>query len=346
MKKAMKSLKILSCFFGVFSGYQANAKAPLFPSKAKAPLTVTASPSPFPPLPRRPINNANPHLVAWSNLFFPGAGELIRGNYGEGLTQTAYESATFMSGYLLSEKESFSSLDGISDSFKPFNRLSRGERNSQVSLERKMFSNILLEFSIKAHMTNTFLAYRDAYKAQGVTLGLDQHTEWEAFMSPFEKKYLLDSDVWIPLTIVAASVIADYATTQPAAVSALNPRSNFLYDFNYGIWQPIGSGYPEESFFRGFLQNEVKLATHSPVMAVLAQSIAFALSHEPGGGRYSAALVGMYLGYLAEKKHGDLGPGIAVHFWGDIFLGVETALLSHREQKTTPQAGFTLQFNY
>lgn len=288
---------------------------------------------------------ANPHVIGWTNLLIPGSGKILQGEITEGLIQTGYETGTFLGGYQLSGDKSFSSLDGISDSFKPFSSSQR-LRNAQVSVDQKMFSNILLEFSIKAHMTNTFMDYRDAYKNEGITEGLDQHTALDTFSIPFQKEYLLESDVWIPLALVASAVVVDFVTTTTSAIQPLTPQSNLLYDFNYGLWQPLGSGYPEEAFFRGFLQHEVKTATDSPALGVLAQTIAFAFSHEPGNGRYSAALVGGYLGYLTEKHHGDLGPSSALHFWGDLLLGIETALLSHKAQKTTSQAGFTYQYNF
>jgi hypothetical protein len=204
-----------------------------------------------------------------------------------------------------------------------------------------------LEFAIKSHMVNTFIAYRDAYRAEGITDGLDQRTWWEGMTVPFHKESLEDPWVYIPLALIAAATAVDYFTSGPDTnLSALSPTSNFLYSAHYGLWEPLGSGYPEEAFYRGFIQHEVKTATGSPVAAILAESTLFAFSHGAGSGRYSAALVGTYLGYLAERNNGDLGPGITVHFWGDLLLGVETILISQRDQRSTAQGGLSMQFNY
>jgi hypothetical protein len=305
----------------------------------------TSARSQTPTPPPDPSFGPNPHLVGWANLVFPGLGATLRDDPGRGLLQFGYEGATFAGGYALSDRKGFSSLDGISDTFRPFNK-SKGARNAQEGIESKMTSNILLEFSIKSHLVNTFTEYRDAFKERGITEGLDQHTAIEGMILPFSTTYIKEPDVWIPLALVAAAVTLDYATSSPGAITPLNGSSNALYSFNYGVWQPLGSGYPEEVAYRGFLQHELKSATGSPFLAVALQSLAFAFSHEPGGGRYSAALVGTYLGYLAEKHHGDLGPGATLHFWGDALLGVESLLLSNKAQHTTPQAGFSLQFNY
>jgi hypothetical protein len=289
--------------------------------------------------------DTDPRLVGWGNLFVPGLGATLRGDPGRGAIQFGYEGTTFTAGYALSDTKGFSSLDGISDTFKPFNQRARS-RNAQEDISSKMGSDILLEFAIKSHLVNTFTEYRDAFKARGITEGLDQHTPLEGLELPFEKTYITEPDVWIPLALVAAAITIDYVTTTPTAITPLNGSSNSLYAFNYGVWQPIGSGYPEEVAYRGFLQNEIKTTTGSPLLAVLLQSIAFAFSHEPGSGRYSAALVGAYLGYLAEKHRGDLGPGTVLHFWGDALLGLESILLSNKGQRSTPAAGFSLQFNY
>jgi hypothetical protein len=274
----------------------------------------------------------------------PGLGESLNGNPGGGLAQAGYELGTFALGYHLSPTKGIDSLDGIRDTFVPYVAT---KRNGQVSINSQMTSDILLEFSIKSHMTNTFVAYRDANKARGITDGIDQRTWWEGFTTPFELKNLDDPWVYVPLAMIAAAVTVDYMTSKPnSALQPLTPTSNLLYDSHYGLWEPIGSGWPEEAFYRGFLQREFTLASGSPVLGVLGESALFALSHEAGSGRFSAALVGLYLGYLAERNHGNLGPGITVHFWGDLLLGLETILISHRDQRTSPQGALGIQINY
>ena len=289
--------------------------------------------------------NPSPQLVGWGNLFLPGLGATLRGSPERGLGQLGYEGATFAAGYSLADQKGLSSLDGISDTFSAYKTIGTS-RNSQQNINPKMFSDIFLEFSIKSHLVNTFIEYRDAYKARGITEGLDQHSATEGLLTPFDKKYLAETDVWIPLAIVAGAFTADYLTTTPNANQPLTPGSNLLYAFNYGIWQPLGSGYPEEVAYRGFLQHEVQNASGSSLLAIFTETTAFAFSHEPGSGRYTAAAVGLYLGYLADKHHGDLGPGSFLHFWGNLIMGLESVLLNAKAQKTTMPGGFTAQFNF
>jgi hypothetical protein len=302
-------------------------------------------PAPMPSSSPAPSSShPNPHWVGFGNLFVPGLGATLNGNPTLGIEQFAYETTTFAAGYAVSPTKGFNSLDGIRDTFQGY---SSKERNFQSSIDDEMYSDILLEFSIKTHMTNTFLAYRDALKAQGITDGIDQRTFWEGFTTPFQKETLTDPWVYVPLAAIFAALVVDYVTSQPDnSLSPLTPRSNFLFAGNYGIWQPLGSGWPEEAFFRGYLQREFTEASGSPLLANLAQATLFAFSHEAGSGRISAFAVGAYLGYLAQRDKGNLGSGITVHFWGDLLLGAETILLSNRNQRSTPQAAFGVQFNY
>jgi membrane protease YdiL (CAAX protease family) len=291
-----------------------------------------------------PKNRVNPHLVGWGNLIMPGLGETLNGNPVGGATQFGYEVGTFTLGYELSPRSGIASLDGIRDTYQPYQV---NARNGQTQINSQLYSDMILEFAIKSHMTNTYIAYRDAYRAQGITAGLDQRTWWEGFATPFQTKSFEDPWVYVPLIAIAAAVALDFYTSQPDNnLSPLSPTSNFLYTSHYGLWEPLGSGWPEESFYRGFLQHEFKTATGSPLFAILAESAVFAFSHQAGSGRYSAAVVGAYLGYLAERNNGNLGPGITVHFWGDFLLGIETILISQRDQRSTPQGGLSLQFNY
>jgi membrane protease YdiL (CAAX protease family) len=96
-------------------------------------------------------------------------------------------------------------------------------------------------------------------------------------------------------------------------------------------------------FYRGFVQNEFQSLTDSPLASITLTSIAFAFSHQPGDGRYTAGMAGAYLGYLAFKNHGQLGPGIALHFWSSVILGVENILLNAKGQSNTPPGVFSVQ---
>jgi hypothetical protein len=327
----------ISCFLLVIALASPIARADETPA--------SSTPSPQMPLSPPPAaNTANPHLVGWGNLVMPGLGETLRGNPVGGLAQFGYETSTFVTGYFVSPRNGISSLDGITDTFQPYRR---SQRNDQLSIENELGSDMLLEFAIKTHMLNTYIAYRDAYKDRGVTEGLDQRTWWEGFKTPFQKKSFEDPWVYVPIALIAIGVTVDYLTSQPnSSQGPLTPTSNFMYTSHYGIIEPLGSGWPEEAFYRGFLQHEFTDATNSPLVGILAESAAFAFSHEEGNSRWSAGAAGAYLGYLSWKNEGNLGPGLTVHFWGDFLLGLESILLSNRNQRTTPQSSLGVQFNY
>ena len=167
------------------------------------------------------------------------------------------------------------------------------------------------------------------------------------FMDPFRADNMLDPWVFIPLTLVAAAAIVDYsqqvsADLQP--LSKMNWYSNVLFAMNYMALQPVGSGAPEEMFYRGYLQNEFYHLIESPFFSIPMSTLAFSFSHAPAG-RTGSAIAGAYLGTLAHINHGRLGKGIALHFWSVVILGIETFALTFHAQSDIPVGGH-IQFQF
>jgi hypothetical protein len=271
-----------------------------------------------------------------------------------GVGQAAAEGTTIGWGYSLSRREPLT-LDGVPELLPDYRRR---EPSSQDNLEQPLAADILQEFGIKYHMVNTFDAYREAAQIQakqdGTSLrlmgqGIDDRPSLDLFLDPFRSENLTDPWVWIPLALIGGVMAVDYYTVHQGNIPSqqrLTPNSNFLYAFNNGLWQPVGSGAPEEMFYRGFLQNELYSLVPSPFFSIPISTLAFSFSHAPGSGRITSAFVGAYLGYLAYRFQGHLGRGITLHFWGDFLLGLESILLNNDAQRTTPPASFTVQINY
>ena len=285
------------------------------------------------------------HFVGWSNALIPGSGQAWLGNYGMGAFQLSYEVGTFYYGYHLSGGQLFS-LDG----FTSQKLTGKFRTRDGVNSTNESWGDILQEFSIKAHMVNTYEAYVEAARRSGkMPDHLDDSSVNDLFLAPFQPKYYKDPYVYAPIAFVFLVTLADYISQTSGTIAQspkLTPSSNALYAFNYSVWQPIGSGAPEEMFYRGFLQNEMFDLVPNPVFAISMSTLAFAFSHEPGNGRYSAGAAGAYLGYLANRNGGRLGPGITVHFWSSILLGLETVLLAHKGQRDTPPASLDMQVNF
>ena len=301
-------------------------------ARADEPLLLEEDPKP------------NYHLVGWLNTFVPGGGQFLLGNSFEGGFQAASEMFTFGLGYSLSALHPLT-IDGVPEQLPIF---SRPTRTTQADLSVPLYADILQEFGIKYHMVNVFDAYREAARRAGVTEGIDQTPMNELFLKPFSSETLTDPWVYVPIGIITAYTLADYYTSRGSVVrnQRITPYSNFLYTVNYGFVQPFGSGVPEEAFFRGFLQNELNYGTGTPWLAIPAQATLFAFMHAPGAGRITAGISGLYLGYLAERYKGSLGPGITVHFWGVVLLGIDTILLNNEAQRTTPPTGLYVQISY
>ena len=287
------------------------------------------------------------HLTGWFNLLVPGGGQFLLGEYGRAGVEAGIEVGAGYTGFSLS-KRSPMTLDGVPEALPVFQGR-RKRAGSLVSIDTAVYADLLQEVGIKAHLVDVFTSYREAARRRGVTDHIDQSTEMNLFLDPFKMDNLTNPWVYLGIGAVAAGTVLDYISAHNAGLPAtprITPYSNFLYSFNYEVWQPIGSGAPEEMFYRGFLQNELYDLVPSPFFSIPLATAAFAFSHAPGPGRITAAVAGAYLGFLAHKYDGKLGPGITVHFWGVVLLGMETALLSHEAQHTTPPATMYVQINY
>jgi len=331
----------------VFAGDPSPAAQP-----SPAPSFAPAAGSPTglsPGLSDRSVHSPNYHLVGWLNTFIPGSGQLLLGRPFFALTQATLEIGSFSWGYSMS-KLSPLSLDGVPESLPVFGRAqTRRQGANQADLEKPLYADLLQEFGIKYHMVNTFEAYRDAAANDPeASSRIDQSSTLDLFVAPFKLSNWSDPWVFAPIAAVALYAVGDYFFSRNSNPrdQRLTPYSNFLYSFNYGAWQPIGSGAPEEMFFRGFLENELYAVVPSPYFAVPLSALAFSLAHGPGTGRLTAGVAGAYLGALAYREKFQLAKGITVHYWADLLLGIDTILQSQTAQRGTPPSAFYIQVGY
>ena len=256
------------------------------------------------------------HSVGWINTFLPGAGSLGK---------AAIEVGTFGLGYSWSTHQNFD-LDGA-----------KGNNSSQL----------LQEVGMKYHMLNVFESYRDEYLVSGgdVAQGLDQRPTLDLFKDPFDPNTLSSPFVWVPLAISAGAIAVDYQSTihHQSALPKQSFGTNLFSGFNQITMYPIGSGAPEEMFYRGFLQNEFYHWVASPFFSIPLSAAAFAFSHGPDV-RAASAVSGAYLGFLAYRNQGKLNEGIAIHFWTVVMLGVESLFLMLHAQNASQAPPVSAQF--
>ena len=311
------------------------------------------------------------HWVGWTNTFVPGGGELLLGNFGEAAIQAGIETSTFGVGFAMS-KLSPMTIDGVPEDYPAlisgFGITKTQQKNcvkynashvctqyttKTVSTENQTFdytpydatkpltAALLQEVGLKYHMMNVFDSYRKTIKENGEDegQGVDYTPTEDLLKSPFQAKYITDPYVWIPLLLVATFTAIDYSSQIGSlpATQPLTDTSNAYLAFNQTTLYSFGSGAPEEMFYRGFLQNEFYRMVRSPLFSIPMSSLAFSFSHEASG-RPTAAVSGLYLGFLAQHYNGQLGPGITLHFWSVFLLGLETYLLSHASQGRAPAA--------
>jgi hypothetical protein len=219
------------------------------------------------------------HFVGWFNAFVPGGGQFLMGNDWTGGEQAALEITTFGVGYSLSAERHFT-IDGVTEEYPYYTN------DSHVNLNKPLAGALLQEIGIKAHMVNVFDAYREAHDQYGgdAGQGIDDRPALELFKDPFRWEVVSSPWVWIPLIAVAGATALDYRSQiqngQPR-LEKLTPFSNSFVGFNQLAVYPVGSGAPEEMFYRGFLQNEAYQAVRSPFFAIPISTLAFSFSHAP-----------------------------------------------------------------
>ena len=276
----------------------------------------------------------NDHLVGWLNTFIPGSGQCLLGNCLLGAGQATLEISTFWIGFHLSRKTPLT-LDGAPERIPRYR--SNRVYTADVNIDKGLEADLLQEFGIKLHMINTYNAYREA---ADVGQGIDQTTTGELFLAPFKTENLSNPWVYVPLGVSVGAILVDYFSSTRSIGAATIPRlttsSNILYGATYGALIPLGSGVPEEMFYRGFFQNEMYRLAPSPYVAIPLSTLAYTFSHEAGIDRISAAITGTYLGYLAYRNHGQLSQGITFHFWADIASGVESFILLNKAESRAP----------
>ncbi|MBF0360131.1 MAG: CPBP family intramembrane metalloprotease [Oligoflexia bacterium] len=295
--------------------------------------------------PIKVIANQNYHLTGWINTVIPGGGQFHRGNYGRSALEFAVEVGTFLPGYLISKRRPMT-IDGVPSGHpQPYDQQSRDLRRgrydkyteeSDDELKKGLFAATLQEIGLKFHMINVFRSYRESAADNNIN-SLDNTRTMDLFKAPFKLSVMSDPWVYLPIGLSTLYLLYDYTIEKDnvAATPKSRTETNIFYGFNNTVLYPFGSGAPEEMFYRGFIQNEAYSLVRSPYFSIPISALAFAFSHAPEG-RPTAAVVGLYLGYLAYRHNGKLDHSIAAHFWGNLVMGVFEVLLYEKAQSKSP----------
>ena len=231
---------------------------------------------------------------------------MLLGEPGTAGLQAFLETSTFAWGYGLSKLDTFT-LDGSpveyplpSVDFGTTRKFSRvGTRKDSRGACTRYETTSRLVSGSKFDSTPV-----SAYKpsaAQAASMeggqGIDERDLRELFLDPFHGSTLASAWVWAP---IEATLGYAFLTT--------GSNAGVLLD-QIGVY-PVGSGAPEEMFYRGFIQNEAYELVPSPVFSIGLSSLAFGFSHSREE-RLGAGLTGLYPGYLVHQDHGNLSEAIA-----------------------------------
>ena len=258
------------------------------------------------------------HLVGWVNTIVPGGGALLLDEPCLAAVQATVEVGTFLGGYSLSNKGTMT-LDGVGETIPARGSNGTGNRATDPQdITPALQGDFLQEIGLKYHMVNVYDSYRRSGASGGQ--GIDDTSIRDLFLSPFQTENLESPWVYIGLVGSLAAHAIMYSTQGTTSTTPLTARSNIQYDALYGAVYPVGSGAPEEMFYRGFLQNEFYEMTGTPYAAVPLSAAAFMFSHSSDG-YLGAGALGLYLGTLTYLEKGRLSKSIAIHFWNDVIMG-------------------------
>ncbi len=255
----------------------------------------------------------SPLAVGFGNLLVPGLGATLQDEPLTGLTEAALEIGSFYGGTSMGRESRFK-IDGSIDI------------PESGSVGRAATARVLQQFGLKYHFYNTFYHYQQAAIADEESerernnpQPLYRGTWKDVITAPFQWDNLKSNWTWPIVLGVSAYLIYDYSQSSVTLRrSGLSGGDQTVYGASELIAIPVGSSFGEDPLFRGFIEREARGYTGSLWLAVLAETIPFALLHED---HVTSFLVGSYFGIEADALRGDLGPMMAAHFWINVVIG-------------------------
>ena len=258
-------------------------------------------------------DRVSPAAIGWGNLLVPGLGATLQDKPLTGMSEAVLEIGSFYGGASFGRESRFK-IDGSID--VPENG----------SVGRAAGARLLQQFGLKLHFYNTFYHYQQAVmenesseRETSNPQPLYRGTWKDVIAAPFRWENVSSNWSWPIILGVGAYLVYDYSSS-PVKIrrSGLSGGDQFAYGASELVAIPVGSSFGEDPLFRGFIEREARGATHNLFLAVLAETIPFALLHED---HVTSFLVGSYFGFEADALHGDLGPMMAAHFWINVIIG-------------------------
>jgi hypothetical protein len=187
---------------------------------------------------------------------------------------------------------------------------------------------------------SSYGAYRDARQRNNAGYRTPVPTEslGELARAPFTPRYLARPTTFIPLALQAWAAFRgndDYGIYRAPDVSARD-----LHVFNAVANEMTAVG--EESFFRGFLNNEFS-NRWGDTIGLGASSAVFGLAHTGQGqtaNAWQAAAAGLYLGWVHQRNGFEVGEGVALHYWINVLAGISAIRNGGSAQLLAFQAAF------
>ena len=269
-----------------------------------------------------------PEWKAVGSFVLPGLGQATNGDYADGAFQFSAALVLARQYTILVEKD---------DYVEPQDRLN--SETNEIEINRTSFyadayGLALLDLSFYS----SFSAYRDARLAErniGYATPAPRETIGDLMVSPFRWEFLSRPTTFIPILIPL------YLALTPADKHRLvyAPDDSITRDEmgQVSFFQMGGVAIGEEAFFRGVLNNGLSSA-YGDGWGLLGSSALFGLAHAGLPGQANpgtAALFGLYLGWLHQRNKYEIGEGVAIHFWWNFLLTV--SMLAKHEKSDQRQ---------
>lgn len=264
----------------------------------------------------------SPTFVGIASLIIPGAGQASNGEYGTAAVHFGIFAVSAYGAFHYSDQDDFLDPDDRYDN----------------SNEREFINRTTLRFDYAARIAtdtalySSFGAYRDARMRDntGYRTPIPGESLTDLAVAPFSFRYLSRPTTFIPLAIAAVAAFSDkneYAVFWDRDVS-----KHDLYTFTYLANEMTAVG--EEAFFRGFMNNELS-NRYGDRGGLVMSSLVFGLAHT-GEGQTATALTataaGLYLGWLHQRNGYEVGEGVALHYWINVFAGISAIQNGGRAQ--------------
>jgi len=253
----------------------------------------------------------SPTLAAFASAIIPGLGQASNGNYEEAAAHFGIFALSLSSALYYEHKPDFLSDDA---------RYQEGNREyiNQTTLRR----DFALRLATDTALYSSFSAYRDGRQRDDRVYRTPAPKESlsDLALAPFSWEFLSRPTTFIPLALQAWAVSRSKGAYGIYRGHDVSTRDLHIYNVTANEFTAVG----EEGFFRGFLNTEFSDRWGNG-WGLAWSSLLFGVAHTGQGqtaNAVQASIAGAYLGWVQQRNGFEIGEGVALHYWINVFAGI------------------------